>query len=148
LAGTYGVALSGTVTPSPYPAEPLTGATASITLNAPDASGHFTGTYVQDTSTGPIAGNVHANGSINISQFGPAAAVPLEGLAYLQENYSQGNYACNFSSATTGGMSGTVNGAALTLTGGISMPCSWLASGYETYLTAVEFVITFSGNRG
>jgi hypothetical protein len=95
----------------------------TVTLQSPTSNGAFTGSYViTGSGSGTIAGTVRVDGGISISQFGDPNADPLESLQLLQNTF----YWCNFALAAGAPMSGSVSGNALQLSGGISVPCSYV----------------------
>jgi hypothetical protein len=83
-------------------------------LNRQDASGNFTGSYVmQDGSSGTIGGSVRADGGFTVTQFGNPSVTPLSSLLVLQNRFPY----CNWAGAGSTGVSGSVVGKSLTITG-------------------------------
>lgn len=121
--------------------------TGTITLNAPDGGGNFTGSFVlaNGGGSGTISGMVRTDGGISISQFGDPNQSAAAALQYLQNIFSW----CDFTRAGGSPMSGNVSGGMLSLSGSIALPCAYqnLSTGAVTnYTTTISE--TISGTRG
>jgi hypothetical protein len=121
LAGTYNVTFGGTITPAGYNPQDITAANGTITLNAPDGTGAFSGSYIEGGNAGTIQGTEDQDGGLIISQFGNPNVTPLEDLELLQLQFPF----CAFASATTTGLTGTVASGTLNIQGALVMPCNW-----------------------
>lgn len=115
-----------------------------VTLLAQGAQGAFAGSYVlQDGSSGVLDGVVGADGGITVTAFGTPNQRTLGDLLYLQALFPY----CNWVGATPGGVSGSVSGATLTLTGSTSLPCTYRTpSGPVVAPTTAS--LSISGVRG
>jgi hypothetical protein len=138
LAGSYASTVSASFNNAYETLQNAT--TGTITLNTQDASGNFTGSYVmQDGSSGTIAGNVRADGGFTVTQFGNPNITPLSSLLVLQNRFPY----CNWAGAGSTGVSGSVVGKSLTITGSINVLCSYnTQSGTVSAPTVVSFTIT------
>ena len=115
-----------------------------VTLLAQGAQGAFAGNYVlQDGSLGVLDGVVGADGEITVTAFGAPNQRTLADLLYLQELFPY----CNWVGATPEGLSGSISGANLTLTGSASLPCTYTTpSGSVVAPTTAS--LSISGVRG
>jgi hypothetical protein len=130
LAGTYSTAFSTTAS-SIYGTQTLSLTPGSITLGSPNSAGDFAGSYIDAGSTGTIDGFENTAGDITITHFGDPNQSPLLTAQFLVAQYPQ----CDFSQATTTGLTGTIIGSALTLSGGITLPCLWTVNGVAVAAT-------------
>jgi hypothetical protein len=116
----------------------------TVTLLAQGAQGAFAGSYaLQDGSKGVLDGVVGVDGGITVTAFGTPNQVTLADLLYLQELFPY----CNWVGAAPDGLSGSVSGANLTLTGSASLPCTYRTpSGPVVAPTTAS--LSISGVRG
>jgi hypothetical protein len=138
LAGRYASSLSASFS-NAYEQHQIA-LTGTITLNAQDAAGNFSGSFaLQDGSSGNIAGNVRPDGGFAVTQFGDPSATPLASLLDLQNTFPYCNWAA---AASTGALSGSVVGNSITITGAINALCTYnTQAGVVNAPTSVTFTI-------
>jgi hypothetical protein len=142
LAGTYATVFNTTFSNSDQTLSNNSGGT--ITLQSPQSSGAFTGTYIipNGGGSGTVAGVERMDGGISITQFGPPGETPLEALAYLQQAFNW----CDFTQASGVPTTGAVSGSSLQLSGGLIMPC-YYTNGTTTFPLSTTLSLSIDGTR-
>jgi len=130
LAGNYSTVYSTTAS-SIYGSQTLSLTPGSITLGTPNSAGDFAGSYIDGSSTGTVDGVEDVAGDITITHFGDPNQSPLLTAEFLIAAFPQ----CDFTQATTTGLTGNIIGSALTLSGAITLPCLWNVGGVPTAAT-------------
>ena len=98
---------------------------------------------LQDGSSGALDGVVGADGGITVTAFGAPNQLTLAHLLYLQELFPY----CNWVGGAPDGLSGSVSGANLTLTGSASLPCTYRTSSGPV-VAPTTASLRISGERG
>lgn len=98
-------------------------ATGTMSISRPASDGSFVGSFVLDNNigSGSISGVIDRQGNVQIDEFGDPGQPPMFDSQFLQSQWSN----CDFSQATSRGMSGALAANTLSLTGELDFPCDY-----------------------
>lgn len=111
--------------------------TGTMSISRPASDGSFVGSFVLDNSngSGSVSGVIDRQGNVQIDEFGDPGQPPMFDSQFLQSQWSN----CDFSQATSRGMSGTLAANTLSLTGELDFPCAYTTGSqdgtFQTTLT-------------
>lgn len=102
-------------------------------------------TYVRHPAgAGTLTGAIGQSGNITLTQFGDPGAALGATLAFLQNNWPN----CDFTRATPLPYSGSAGDGALTLTGGLTVPCTYTVNQHQTTLLTTMTEVAAGGQTG
>lgn len=111
--------------------------TGTMSIRRPASDGSFVGSFVLDNGDAPgtISGVIDRQGDVQIDEFGDPGQPPMFDSQFLQSQWSN----CDFSQATSRGMTGNLAANTLNLTGELDFPCDYTTGGqvatFQTTLT-------------
>jgi hypothetical protein len=111
--------------------------TGTMSISRPASDGSFVGSFVLDNTngSGSISGVIDRQGNVQIDEFGDPSQPPMFDSQFLQSQWSN----CDFSQATSRGMTGNLAANTLNLTGELDFPCDYTTGSqvgtFQTTLT-------------
>jgi hypothetical protein len=121
--------------------------TGFLVITVEGTSLEFDGSYVYlhyPAGAGTMRGAIDLSGNITMTQFGDPGAALGATLAFLQNNWPN----CDFTRATPLPYSGSANDGALTLTGGLTVPCTYTINQQQTTLLTTMTEVVAGGQTG
>lgn len=94
----------------------------TIVIGRPASDGSFVGNYVYNggaTGSGSIAGVIDMQGDVTIFEFGDVNQPPIFDQQFLEATWPN----CDFTQASSNGMSGSLSPSTLSLLGSLDFPC-------------------------
>lgn len=142
VAGTYTGTVSATFTNSIESGQAAQGIT--VTLGRTSSDGRFSGSFViaNGGGSGTLAGTIRQDGGISIDQFGDPAVGAGQSMAFLQIVFNW----CNFAAAASTGLSGSILGGALSISGTIVFPCNY-TDGFNSWEEPSSLTYSISARR-
>jgi hypothetical protein len=103
----------------------------SLVITVEGTSLAFKGSYVYigyPAGAGTMTGTIDQSGNITLTQFGDPAKAFGATLAFLRNNWPN----CDFTQATPLPYSGSAGGGLVAMTGGLTVPCTYVMSHSQT----------------